>query len=77
MGCHRVGAVLREQVGGISIPPEARFLIYGVLLIVVMRFRPQGILPPVRRGAEITDSERAALLAGEARLYALGRKETS
>jgi branched-chain amino acid transport system permease protein len=66
-----LGELLREQVGGITIPPEARFLIYGVLLIAVMRFRPQGILPPVGRGRPLDEEEHAELAAGAAPLYAL------
>jgi hypothetical protein len=42
-----------------------------------MRFLPQGILPPVRRGAEVDAAERAALLDGEAELYSLGREESA
>jgi branched-chain amino acid transport system permease protein len=67
-----LGEVLREEFGGVSIPPEARFLIYGFLLIVVMRFRPQGILPPVRRGSPLTASERDELASEPSALYTLG-----
>jgi branched-chain amino acid transport system permease protein len=72
-----LGEILREDLGGVSIPPEARFLIYGLLLIIVMRFRPQGILPPVRHGHAVTDDQHAALVAGEAPLYELGDREES
>ncbi len=66
-----LGELLREDFGGVSVPPEARFLIYGLLLIIVMRFRPQGLLPPVRRSRAVTDAEHAALTTGHARLYDL------
>lgn len=59
-----LGEILREDFGGVSVPPEARFLIYGLLLIVVMRFRPQGLLPPVRHGRILTDEERSQLRRG-------------
>ncbi len=65
-----LGELLREDLGGVSVPPEARFLIYGLLLIVVMRFRPQGLLPPVRHGRPVT-WERDALLAAETPLCSL------
>jgi len=67
-----LGEVLREDFGGVSVPPEARFLIYGFLLIVVMRFRPQGLLPPVRRGLPLTDLEHESLRAESSTLFALG-----
>ena len=66
-----LGEVLRMEIGGFSIPPEARFLVYGFLLIVVMRFRPQGLLPPDRRIAPIDADGRERLLAGDSGLYAL------
>ena len=34
-----------ELIEGFKPPEEARFLIYGVLIILLMRFRPQGLLP--------------------------------
>ena len=71
-----LGELLREDFGGVSIPPEARFLIYGLLLIIVMRFRPQGLLPPVRHGRAVTEEQRAALLAGDADLYLLDDRES-
>lgn len=56
-----------------GIPPEASFLVYGLLLVVVMRFRPQGLLP---RGAgestPVTAGEEAELRAAAPRLFALG-----
>jgi len=64
--------VLREDFGGFRVPPEAANLIYGLLLIFVMRFRPQGLLP---RGSgesvPMTPEEEAELKAGSARLYVL------
>jgi len=67
-----MGELLREDFGGISVPAEARFLIYGLLLIVVMRFRPQGILPVNRRGRPIPTSRQRELREGPSELYALG-----
>jgi branched-chain amino acid transport system permease protein len=72
-----LGEILREDIGGISIPPEARFLIYGLLLILVMRFRPQGILPANRRGKPLPPSRERELREGECALYTLGDQETT
>ena len=41
--------LLREELiigdWSMRVPPEASFLVYGLLLVFVMRFRPQGIIP--------------------------------
>ncbi len=66
-----LGEILREDIGGVKIPNQARFLIYGLLLIIVMRFRPQGILPPNRRERPLTAERVSDLSAGECDLYAL------
>ena len=55
-----------------SIPAEARFLIYGVILVVLMRFRPQGLLPPMRRGQPIDEEGRMRRLLRKSRLFSLG-----
>jgi branched-chain amino acid transport system permease protein len=38
---------------------EYRLLIYGAVLIAMMLLRPQGLIPAVRRGRELTEEERA------------------
>jgi branched-chain amino acid transport system permease protein len=51
----------RVEVFGQSIDVSAtslRYLIFGVILIVVMIFRPQGLWPNRRRAAELKDRER-------------------
>ena len=40
-----LGEILRIEVGGVRVPPEARYLIYGLMLLLLMRFRPQGLIP--------------------------------
>lgn len=67
-----LGELLREDIGGVSIPPEARFLVYGVLLIVFMRFRPQGLLPPALQIPPIDGLKRSELLARTCRLFGMG-----
>jgi branched-chain amino acid transport system permease protein len=39
---------------------EYRFLIFGVLIIVIMLFRPQGLIPSRRRAAELSDRAKEA-----------------
>ncbi len=72
-----IDQALRQNYGGVTVPAEALNLIYGFLLIVVMRFRPQGLLPPVRRGRPLTESEHEALRTEPARLFRLGDKDVS
>lgn len=54
-----------------TLPQEARFLVYGVILVVLMRFRPQGLLPPRREGPTPTDAELAAMRQAPSPLFAL------
>ncbi len=35
-------------------PAQYNFLVYGIVLIVMMRFRPQGFLPDRQREAELS-----------------------
>ncbi|RME75263.1 MAG: branched-chain amino acid ABC transporter permease [Planctomycetota bacterium] len=72
--------LLREtiSVGGLElrVPPEASFLVYGLLLIFVMRFRPKGLFP---RGSgesvPVSVREEKELLAAPAHLYTLAPAE--
>jgi branched-chain amino acid transport system permease protein len=38
-----LGEILRELLPGLGIPVEARFLAYGLIMILIMRFRPAGL----------------------------------
>ncbi|MCO5165897.1 MAG: hypothetical protein M9894_05960 [Planctomycetes bacterium] len=58
-------------VGRLAIPPEARFLVYGLILVLLMRFRPQGLLPPREEGPPPSTEELAALRTAASPLYAL------
>ena len=53
-------------------PSVARFLIYGVLLIVIMRFRPQGLLPARRGGRPPAQDEERAMRQAGSELFAIG-----
>jgi branched-chain amino acid transport system permease protein len=64
--------LLREDFGGFRVPPEASNLVYGLLLIIVMRFRPQGLLPRApSKVTPMTPEEHSALLASTPRLFIL------
>jgi branched-chain amino acid transport system permease protein len=57
-------AYLPERFRGIKIAGtdafEYRYLFFGVVLILVMIFRPQGLIPSRRRAAEFKDREKEA-----------------
>ena len=45
--------LLRQQIplpggGMLRVPDQARFLVFGLVLLIIMIFRPEGILPPRR-----------------------------
>jgi branched-chain amino acid transport system permease protein len=46
-------------------PGNWKYLVFGLVLILMMRFRPEGILPSRRRRAELAHAT-AATAAGEA-----------
>ena len=37
---------------------QYRFLIFGIVIIVIMMFRPQGLIPSRRRAMELKDREK-------------------
>ena len=49
-----IGQHLGEIAPGIPNPAEYNFLIYGIILVLMMRFRPQGFLPCRQREAELS-----------------------
>ena len=49
-----IGQRIGEVAPSIPNPAEYNFLIYGVILVLMMRFRPQGFLPSRQREAELT-----------------------
>jgi len=42
-----LGEVLRVILPKLGLPAETRFLAYGLIMVLIMRFRPAGILPQV------------------------------
>jgi branched-chain amino acid transport system permease protein len=66
--------LLRETIPGtdLRVPPEASNLVYGLLLILVMRFRPQGLLPRSGGEGETMDAdEKTRVQASTPRLFVL------
>ena len=59
-----VVVLLPELFRGVN---EYRFLVFGVALVVVMAFRPQGLWPSKRRALELTGGLAEDLLPGTAR----------
>ena len=54
-GLGNIGAWFNEQVGTNVDIPQIKFGIYGLIILVVMLFRPQGLVPEARRRAELQD----------------------
>jgi branched-chain amino acid transport system permease protein len=59
----------------IKIAPQARFLVFGVVLVLVMLFRPKGLLPRHGEGRRLEKEEIQNALENPCSLYHLYRKE--
>lgn len=64
--------LLPETLRTLEVPPEIQWIIYGVLMILVVSFLPQGIVPAVRdwwqlRRAVAADPQRGGATPEEAR----------
>ncbi|NJB67393.1 branched-chain amino acid transport system permease protein [Desulfobaculum xiamenense] len=42
-----LGEVLREVLPVLGMPPEVRFLAYGLIMVLIMRFKPGGFFPAI------------------------------
>ena len=42
-----LGEVLRSVLPGLGLPAETRFLAYGLIMILIMRYKPNGIIPKI------------------------------
>src|SRR4029079_117739 len=51
-----IGQRIVDVAPSLPNPAEYNFLIYGVILVLMMRFRPQGFLPSRQREAELIES---------------------
>jgi branched-chain amino acid transport system permease protein len=72
-GLDKIGDRLNDVIHGIGFDgttvdiPKYKFLIFGVLLVVMMLFRPQGLIPSARRKAEFEEQHEEAVLYDVAR----------
>jgi branched-chain amino acid transport system permease protein len=69
-GLGKIGGWLNSAIPGTANDievPKYKFGIFGIMLILMMLFRPQGIIPSARRKAEFEEGE------GEASLYDVAR----
>ncbi|MBM3678044.1 MAG: branched-chain amino acid ABC transporter permease [Actinobacteria bacterium] len=55
-GLGNIGAWVNDNVGTNIDIPQIKFGIYGLIILAVMLFRPQGLLPEARRKAEFEDA---------------------
>jgi branched-chain amino acid transport system permease protein len=67
-GLDKIGERINDGIDAVGINsqidiPKYKFLIFGVLLVVTMLFRPEGLIPSARRKAEFEEGE------GQASLY--------
>lgn len=42
-----LGEVLREVLTSFGLPPETRFMAYGLIMVLIMRFKPAGFFPAI------------------------------
>ena len=54
-GIPTIGAHVNEVFGTQFEIPKYTFMIFGIILLVVMLFRPEGLFPEARRKAELTE----------------------
>ena len=52
-GLANIGAWVNSTFGSNIDVPKYEFMIFGIILVVVMLFRPQGLIPSARRKAEL------------------------
>ena len=71
-GLDKIGQRVNEGLDAIGVSssidiPKYKFLIFGVLLVVMMLFRPEGLIPSARRKAEFKEEGTEAVLYDTAR----------
>ena len=68
-GLDKIGQRVNEGVDAVGIEqtidiPKYKFLIFGTLLVIMMLFRPEGLVPSARRKAEFEEGGEDAVLYG-------------
>ena len=71
-GLDKIGQRINEGVDAVGIDqtidiPKYKFLIFGTLLVLMMLFRPEGLIPSARRKAEFEEGGEEAVLYGAQR----------
>ncbi|MBW0118209.1 branched-chain amino acid ABC transporter permease [Pseudonocardia abyssalis] len=66
--------VLPEKLREFS---EYRLLLFGIALVLIMRFRPQGIVPDAHRRAELAPETDPAIIAAEEKVAAEAKEHKS
>ncbi len=66
-GLDKIGERVNDGIDAVGINsaidiPKYKFLIFGTLLVVMMLFRPEGLIPSARRRAELDEGEGTATL---------------
>lgn len=57
----------------LKVPDQARYLVFGAILVLVMIFRPQGLLPPRGEREPFTEDQREKLRSSPTALFRMGR----
>jgi branched-chain amino acid transport system permease protein len=68
-GLDKIGLRLNDAIDAVGFDasvdvPKYKFLIFGILLVVMMLFRPEGLIPSARRKAEFEEGGEEAVLYG-------------
>jgi branched-chain amino acid transport system permease protein len=68
-GLDKIGLRINDAIDLVGIEsqvdiPKYKFLIFGTLLVVMMLFRPEGLIPSARRKAEFEEGGQEAVLYG-------------
>lgn len=67
-----LGEVLRDLLPALGMPPEVRFLAYGLVMVLIMRFKPAGFFPAIASSSKSNPllkalSQRISRMDGAAR----------
>ena len=57
----------------LKVPDQARYLVFGAILVLIMLFRPQGLLPPKGERDPLSGDEEAALRGTKTALFRMGK----
>jgi branched-chain amino acid transport system permease protein len=66
-GLDRIGGWINDVLGGFGVDstidvPKYKFAIFGSMLVLMMLFRPEGLIPSARRKAEFEEGGEESVL---------------